>query len=276
MTIETVFSALAYQVRRLCGLTDNLGVEAMTEALSKVELGAEIEGADATGADVLSGKKFVGKNGYVESGSMPENGTVDAVLDASVKSVSIAKGHHSGSGSVSVHVQEKTVTPGETEVDVVPDSGYLLEKVTVKSVESSKVYTGTVYGNDPANGGYKNSITVDTGVEVSENDTFILMAASGYYVDYFDPDFIRPDPPGISVYLATAIRRNPDEAVLTWASTEVNPEEGYVPRITSNVAYNGDGGYIDGYIDYSGTKVTVSGEDYYHVPPIMYIWYLIK
>lgn len=276
MTIETVFSALAYQVRRLCGLTDNLGVEAMTDALSKVELGAEIEGADATGADVLSGKKFVGANGYVESGSMPENGTVEAVLDASVKSVSIAKGHHSGSGSVSVRVQEKTVTPGETEVDVVPDSGYLLEKVTVKSVESSKVYTGTVYGNDPANGGYKTSITVDTGVEVSEGDTFILMAASGYYVDSSVPN---PDFPwyteSTGIYLTTAIRRSPEEALLTWAFTESNPEEGYVPGIWSTIPFPG---YLPtaASIDYSGTKVTVSAEDVYQVPPIMYIWYLIK
>ena len=276
MTIETVFSALAYQVRRLCGLTDNLGVEAMTEALSKVELGAETEGADATGADVLSGKKFVGKNGYVETGSMPENGTVTAVLDASVKSVSIAKGHHSGSGSVSVRVQEKTVTPGETEVDVVPDSGYLLEKVTVGAATGSAVYTGTVVAEEP-NYYYLYSITVDTGVELSENDTFVIMAAAPYRVNRDIPGEEARDS---NDYLTTAIRRSPDEYIDTAASTvDTDQTETDGIRDTWIVSSNGDNGGsprpIGQKITYSGTSVTITPWAGVFAP-IPYVWYLIK
>lgn len=276
MSVKTVFTALADQVRRICGLTNKLSVAAMTDALSKVELGADIDDADAYASDVLSGKKFVGKNGYVEDGAMPDNGNVTAVLDNSTRSVSIAAGYHGGGGSVSVRTQTKSVVPSESDTEVTPDSGYLLEKVTVGAATGSAVYTGTVVAEEP-NYYYLYSLTVDTGVEVSENDTFMIMAASPYRVDRNIPGEESRDS---NDYLTTAIRRSPDEYIETVASTvETDQTETDGIRDTWLISSNGDNGDpprpIGQKITYSGTSVTITVWAGVFAP-IPYVWYLIK
>jgi hypothetical protein len=276
MSVKTVFTALADQVRRICGLTNKMSVAAMTDALSKVELGADIDDADAEASDVLSGKKFVGKNGYVEDGAMPDNGNVTEVLDNSTRSVSIAAGYHGGGGIVSVRTQTKSVVPSDSDTEVTPDSGYLLEKVTVGAATGSAVYTGTVVAEDP-NYYYLYSLTVDTGVEVSENDTFMIMAAAPYRVNRDLPGNESRDS---NDYLTTAIRRSPDEYIETAASTvDTDQTETDGIRDTWLVSSNGDNGGsprpIGQKITYSGTSVTITPWAGVFAP-IPYVWYLIK
>lgn len=277
MSVKTVFTALADQVRRICGLTNKLSVAAMTDALSRVELGADIDDADAEASDVLSGKKFVGKNGYVEDGAMPDNGNVTATLDNSTRSVSIAAGYHGGGGIVSVRTQTKSVVPSESDTEVTPDSGYLLEKVTVGAVTGSSVYTGTVVVENPTDVWWHTSITVDTGVEVSENDTFMIMAAAPYRVNRDLPGDESRDS---NDYLTTAIRRSPDEYIDTAASTvDTDQTETDGIRDTWLVSSNGDNGGsprpIGQKITYSGTSVTITPWAGVFAP-IPYVWYLIK
>lgn len=276
MSVKTVFTALADQVRRICGLTNKLSVAAMTDALSKVELGADVDDANAYASDVLSGKKFVGKNGYVEDGAMPDNGNVTATLDNNTRSVSIAAGYHGGGGSVSVRTQTKSVVPSESDTEVTPDSGYLLEKVTVGAVTGSTVYTGTVVAEEP-NYYYLYSLTVDTGVELSEGDTFVIMAAAPYHVDRNIPGDESRDS---NDYLTTAIRRSPDEYIDTAASTvDTDQTETDGIRDTWLVSSNGDNGGsprpIGQKITYSGTSVTITPWAGVFAP-IPYVWYLIK
>lgn len=113
MSVASVFTALADQVRRLTGGSTALSVEAMTQALSGVTLGSGVDpsGATAEPSQVLSGQKFIGAAGTLEDGAMVNQGAVSASLDATNKSYTIPAGYHNGSGKVSVTTQTKSVTP---------------------------------------------------------------------------------------------------------------------------------------------------------------------
>ena len=131
---DETLTSLANEVRRLSGAEGKLGFTAMTNALKGVDLGANIAGADAGAGDVLSGKKFVGAAGVVETGSMTDNGSVSKTLDTSTTSYTIPAGKHSGSGKVQITMQEKSVTPSTSAQTVTPDSGKVLSKVSVGAV----------------------------------------------------------------------------------------------------------------------------------------------
>lgn len=57
-----------------------------------------------------------------------ENGAVSKKLDASATSYTVPAGYHNGSGTVSIELEEKTVTANG---DVTPTAGKVLSKVTV-------------------------------------------------------------------------------------------------------------------------------------------------
>ena len=91
--------------------------------------------ADAVAGDVLAGKVFVNGTGEV-TGTMPDNGTVTKVLDATTgnQSQTIAAGKHSGSGSVSIVLEEKSATPTPSAQNITPTAGKVLSKVTVNAI----------------------------------------------------------------------------------------------------------------------------------------------
>lgn len=141
---DETLTSLANEVRRLSGAEGKLGFAAMTEALKGADLGANIAGADAGTGDVLSGKKFVGAAGVVETGSMTDNGSVSKTLDTSTTSYTIPAGKHSGSGKVQITTQEKSVTPSTSAQTVTPDSGKVLSKVSVGAVASATQATPSI------------------------------------------------------------------------------------------------------------------------------------
>lgn len=101
----------------------------------------------AAAGDVLSGKIIVLANGTVTTGTMPDNGAVSKTLDATTVSYTIPKGKHSGTGTVQIVLEEKTVTPTKSAQTVTPTSGKVLSKVTVAAIPSqyqdvSKVTAG--------------------------------------------------------------------------------------------------------------------------------------
>lgn len=110
MSVKSVMTALADQVRRLSGRSGTLSIEAMTTAL----------------------------NGIVDQG------TKTATLDTSTTSYTIPAGKHSGSGKVSIATQEKSVTPGTSAQTVTPDSGKVLSKVSVGAVPSATQATPSI------------------------------------------------------------------------------------------------------------------------------------
>lgn len=88
----------------------------------------------AAAEDVLSGKIIVLANGTTAAGTMPDNGAVNAVLDAVTVSYTIPKGKHSGSGKVTITLEEKTATPTKSAQTITPTAGKVLSKVTVDPI----------------------------------------------------------------------------------------------------------------------------------------------
>ena len=110
--------------------------------LSSVTVGAipenfqDVSATTAEPGDVLATKVFVGADGETKTGTMPDNGAVEKVLDATTgnQEYTVPAGKHSGTGKVSVVLETKTATPSETAQDVTPTKGKVLGKVTVGAI----------------------------------------------------------------------------------------------------------------------------------------------
>lgn len=96
-----------------------------------VRAGDLLEGVTAYGDDP-EGSGY----GYKYTGTMPNNGKVDKVLDTKEgnQSYTVPKGYHDGTGKVSIKIVDKTATPLETQQIVSPDVGFVLGKVTVAAI----------------------------------------------------------------------------------------------------------------------------------------------
>ena len=96
----------------------------------------DVTGVTAAAGDVLVGKKIVGTDGTVIDGAMTDNGTVTKTLDATAnnQSFTIAAGHHSGKGAVTIVLEQKTATPTKTTQTITPTKGKVLDKVTVAAI----------------------------------------------------------------------------------------------------------------------------------------------
>lgn len=88
----------------------------------------------AAAGDVLANKTIVGADGTTIAGTMPNNGAVDKTLDAATPSYTVAKGYHSGTGTVKIVPETKSATPAKTAQDVTPTAGKVLTKVTVGAI----------------------------------------------------------------------------------------------------------------------------------------------
>jgi len=108
--------------------------------LSGVTVGAipdayqDVSATTAAAADVLTGKVFVLANGTVTTGTMANNGAVKKTLDTSAVKYVITAGYHSGTGEVTITLEEKSVTPTKSEQIITPTSGKVLSKVTVAAI----------------------------------------------------------------------------------------------------------------------------------------------
>ena len=116
-------------------------------ALSSVTVGAipdayqDVSSVDATAGDVLTGKIFVASDGTVVTGTMANQGAVSKTLDGTTISYTIPKGYHSGTGTVKIVLETKTVTPTKSAQDITPTAGKVLSKVTVAAIPDEYVDT---------------------------------------------------------------------------------------------------------------------------------------
>lgn len=101
----------------------------------------DVSSVTAAAADVLTGKIFVAADGTVITGSMTNNGAVSKTLDVTTVSYTVPKGYHSGSGTVKITLETKTVTPTKSAQDVTPSTGKVLSKVTVAAIPDNYIDT---------------------------------------------------------------------------------------------------------------------------------------
>ena len=110
--------------------------------LSGVTVGAipenyqDVSATTAAPADVLANKVFIDADGVTQAGTMPDNGAVEKVLDATTgnQEYTVPAGKHSGTGKVSIALETKSATPAEAAQDITPTKGKVLGKVTVGAI----------------------------------------------------------------------------------------------------------------------------------------------
>lgn len=112
------------------------------------EIYQDVSSVTATKENVSSGKIIVLADGTVVAGTMPNNGAVTQVLDATTVSFTIPKGEHSGNGKVSITLETKTVTPTKETQNITPTAGKVLSKVTVEPIPEKYVDNSTATDND--------------------------------------------------------------------------------------------------------------------------------
>lgn len=115
--------------------------------LSDVTVGAipeayqDVSSVTAAAGDVLTGKVIVLADGTVTTGTMANNGAVSKTLDATTITYTIPKGYHSGTGTVKIVLEAKTVTPTKSAQEITPTTGKVLSKVTVAAIPDNYVDT---------------------------------------------------------------------------------------------------------------------------------------
>lgn len=94
----------------------------------------DVTSVTASAGDVLTGKVYVTSDGTVTTGTMVNNGAVSKALDVTTITYTIPKGYHSGTGKVTITLEEKSVTPTKEAQTVTPTSGKVMSKVTVAPI----------------------------------------------------------------------------------------------------------------------------------------------
>lgn len=101
----------------------------------------DVTSVTAAAGDVLTGKIFVASDGTVVTGTMANNGAVSKTLDGTTITYTIPKGYHSGTGTVKIVLEEKSVTPTKSAQTVTPTAGKVLSKVTVAAIPDKYIDT---------------------------------------------------------------------------------------------------------------------------------------
>lgn len=101
----------------------------------------DVSSVTALAEDVLTGKMFVASDGKVLTGTMTNNGKVSKTLDVTTVSYTIPKGYHSGTGTVTISVEKKTVTPTKSVQTISPTKGKVLSEVTVNPIPDEYIIT---------------------------------------------------------------------------------------------------------------------------------------
>lgn len=101
----------------------------------------DVSSVTAGAGDVLTGKIIVAADGTVVTGTMTNNGAVAKTLDVTTITYTIPKGYHSGTGTVKITLEKKTVTPTKASQTITPTSGKVLSEVVVEKIPDEYILT---------------------------------------------------------------------------------------------------------------------------------------
>ena len=96
-------------------------------------------------SDLVQSKQLIDASGAVVTGTMVDNGTVNSTLNTNTTSYTIPGGKHSGSGKVSISVEDKNITPTKSTQTITPSNGKVIRNVTVNPIPDDYIVpTGTM------------------------------------------------------------------------------------------------------------------------------------
>lgn len=98
----------------------------------------DVSSVTADAEHTLTGKIIVLKDGRVVAGTMPNIGTITKTLDTNTISYTLSVGYYTG-GTISITLEEKSVTPTRSAQEITPSTGKVLSKVTVDPIPDNYV-----------------------------------------------------------------------------------------------------------------------------------------
>lgn len=136
------------------------------------------KGVKTSDATALAGDILASKTAYIASGkvtgTMVDNGAVEATIDTLNTSYVVPQGYHNGQGSVSVITQTKNVMPTTNNQTVTADNGKVLSSVSIEAIQTqTKSATPSITAQTitPDNGKYLTSVSVDAILTQSKSAT---------------------------------------------------------------------------------------------------------
>ena len=219
--------------------------------LSAVTVGAipdayqDVSSVNTAAGDVLTGKIYVTADGTVTTGTMANNGAVSKSLNVTTVSYTIPKGYHSGSGKVTITLEEKSVTPSKETQTIAPTSGKVLSKVTVDPIPDA--YQDVT----PVDAGAGDVLTGKTIVDASGKEVAGTMPNNGAKTSELSAGGSYTIPAGYHNGSGKVTAKSlASQTVGTAAAAEIlNGETAWVggSKITGSMPNNGaTGGDIDG------------------------------